>query len=275
MDGAGALPAAATPGPAAVASSPQANEADARLRASDADPAAPTAARGTADAAGEPPAEAKRADRPATPAERPAPEQRETVARDVAAAPRGDSAESRRLAERERAAGFAAGIESRAAQRKAADPVAPLPELQGRQAAGAQALAPTTGQAGMARAEEMAVRPGVTGTAPSFPSGCYELRAPGPGDASLPGVPGRVRLLAPAGPTSPPDSAWRAAVSLDDPAVRLVLAWRMADSLTVELRVLRSMDSTMVRFRPLEPAPPAGLAPEGVQVAEARRIACP
>jgi nitroreductase len=108
----------------------------------------------------------------------------------------------------------------------------------------------------------------------SVPSGCWELRGPDPVGGRLLGVPDSVRLRP---DTVATDATWHAAESLDSAAVQTVLKWQLKDPLTVELRVLRPLDSTVVRFRTSVTADQLQRTemPAGILAAAATRIVCP
>jgi hypothetical protein len=87
------------------------------------------------------------------------------------------------------------------------------------------------------------------------------------------GVPDGVRLLA---DSVVADPGWRNGESLDSSMVQVTLRWRMADPVTVELRVFRPLDSTVVRFRTPATAEAfqRGGVPSGTMTAVASRIVC-
>lgn len=121
----------------------------------------------------------------------------------------------------------------------------------------------------VARASAVMAAP--SGLAPAFTGGCFALRGPDPVGGPLLGVPGLVRLLP---GEAVPDTGWKPATSPEDAVVRTELAWRMIDAMTVELRVRRPLDSSLVVFRVVPAAPPLARAPAGMQVAAAERVVC-
>jgi hypothetical protein len=135
-------------------------------------------------------------------------------------------------------------------------------------------------QSGVANALGRSISPPATVPASSMREstsiqlGCYELRGPEPLSGRLLGVPGQVRLRA---DSVAADSSWFAAISLDSASVGTQLRWQIVGTTTIELRVFRPLDSTVVRFR----ASPVGSSlqrndvPAGVLAASATRIVCP
>jgi len=104
-------------------------------------------------------------------------------------------------------------------------------------------------------------------------AGCYTLRAPGTVSTRLLGVPVLVQLLR---EPLAADSSWSAATDLERATVPVSLVWRSIDSTTVELRVRRPLDSTIVRFKAVLAGPPLqpDAQPAGTTVAHAERVVC-
>lgn len=129
-------------------------------------------------------------------------------------------------------------------------------------------LGDSSASAALARASANVATPG-------FDGGCFELSGPPPVGGRLLGVPEHVRLVLRSGAIDArADTSWNPATSPDEFAVRSELAWRLVDPATVELRVRRPLDSTMVAFRVSPVAPPLARGAGGVLVAVATRVVC-
>jgi hypothetical protein len=156
-----------------------------------------------------------------------------------------------------------------------------IPEQQQQQAGAARAPAPSPAPlANRNRSEVDAAFGAGLRVARGGPvaGACYGLRLLTPNDVRGPiTLADTVRLLDEVVPERS-DPSWRRARAVGASAGVAELAWRMVDSVTVELRTRSASDTSAVRFNALAagvavPAPAA--MPPGVRAALAARVVCP
>jgi hypothetical protein len=173
-------------------------------------------------------------------------------------------------------AGSAAAAEAKSAQSERLRRDAPIPapaaagglnELRARQSGQVNLVDQTARSAGL-RTAELPATP-----VSAAHAGCYALRAPGPANTRLLGVPELVRLLE---DPYPPDSTWRRGIPLEPASVPTSIIWRSLDSTTVEVHVRRPVDSTVVWFKAVLEGSPLGavVRPPGTLIARADRVLC-